>query len=110
MVIIETSVFTRLIRDLMDDNDHRVLQETLVQRPDAGDLIPRSGGLRKIRWKIAGRGKRGGVRIIYYWMTADDQLWMLYAYAKASKDDLTRDQLKTLREIVERWKNERKDV
>lgn len=104
MVIIETSVFTRLIRELIDDEQYRELQEALVRRPDAGDLIPGSGGLRKVRWKLDGKGKRGGVRIIYYWMTADDQLWMLYGYAKAGREDLTKAQLKTLREIVERWK------
>lgn len=107
MVIIETSAFTRLIRELMDDDQYRELQEALVRRPDAGDLIPGSGGLRKVRWKLDGKGKSGGVRIIYYWMTADDQLWMLYGYAKAGKEDLTKEQLKTLRKIVERWKNER---
>ena len=106
MVIIETAVFTRLIRDLMDDDNYRQLQAALVQQPDAGDLIPGSGGLRKVRWKLEGKGKRGGVRIIYYWMTADDQLWMLYGYAKASQEDLTKAQQKALREVVERWKNE----
>ena len=110
MVVIETAVFTQVIRELMDDDHYRELQEVLVQRPDAGDLIPGSGGLRKVRWRMAGKGKRGGVRIIYYWKTADDQLWMLYGYAKAGKDDLTKRQLKTLRGIVERWKNERRDV
>jgi len=106
MVIIETPVFTRLIQALMDDDSYRDLQEALVQKPDMGDLITGSGGLRKVRWKIEGKGKRGGVRIIYYWQTADDQLWMLYGYAKADTEDLTRDQLKTLRTIVESWKNE----
>jgi len=104
MVIIETSIFTRLIKELMDDNSYRDFQELLVQQPDAGDLIPGSGGLRKIRWKIEGGGKRGGLRIIYYWMAADGQLWMLFGYAKASKEDLTKTQLKSLRDIVERWK------
>lgn len=104
MVIIETSVFTRLIKELMDDDSYGELQEALVQKPDVGDLIPGSGGLRKVRWKIEGKGKRGGSRIIYYWQTTDDQLWMLYGYAKVSKENLTQEQLKTLRDIVERWK------
>lgn len=104
MIIIETSVFTRLITELMDDDSYRALQAALIEKPDRGDLIPGSGGLRKVRWKIEGKGKRGGVRIIYYWVTADDQLWMLYAYAKTRQEDLTRDQVKTLREIVEGWK------
>jgi hypothetical protein len=104
MIIIETSVFTRLITELMDDDSYRALQAALIEKPDRGDLIPGSGGLRKVRWKIEGKGKRGGIRIIYYWVTTDDQLWMLYAYAKTRQEDLTRDQVKTLREIVERWK------
>jgi len=105
MVIIETSIFTRLIRELMDDDNYSELQQTLVQKPDVGNLIPGSGGLRKVRWKIEGKGKRGGVRIIYYWQTVDDQIWMLYGYAKASKNDLTKDQLKTLSNIIGRWKS-----
>ena len=103
MIIIETSVFTRLITELMDDDSYRALQAALIEKPDRGDLIPGSGGLRKIRWKIEGKGKRGGIRIIYYWMTAYDQIWLLYGYAKTRQEDLTRDQVKTLREIVERW-------
>ena len=90
----------------MDDESYRELQEALILKPDAGDLIPGSGGLRKVRWKLEGKGKRGGVRIIYYWRTADDQLWMIYGYAKAKKEDLSKIQLKALREIVEEWKNE----
>ncbi len=105
MVIIETSIFTRLIRELMDDDNYAELQQTLVQKPNVGNLIPGSGGLRKVRWKIEGKGKRGGVRIIYYWQTVDDQIWMLYGYAKASKNDLTKDQLKTLSNIIGRWKS-----
>jgi hypothetical protein len=104
MVIIETSVFTRLIKELMDDDSYAELQESLVRKPDMGNLIPGSSGLRKVRWKIERKGKRGGARIIYYWQTADEQLWMLYGYAKVSKDDLTQVQLKSLRDIIERWK------
>jgi hypothetical protein len=89
----------------MDDDNYAELQQTLVQKPNVGNLIPGSGGLRKVRWKIEGKGKRGGVRIIYYWQTVDDQIWMLYGYAKASKNDLTKDQLKTLSNIIGRWKS-----
>ncbi len=106
MVIVETSVFTRQIKDLMPDTDYTELQMALTQRPGLGDLIPGSGGLRKIRWKLGGRGKRGGVRIIYYWVTQDEQIWMLYAYAKTRLESLSKAQLAMLREIVERWKYE----
>ena len=90
----------------MTDEQYADLQNALVQQPDCGDLIPGSGGLRKARWKVSGKGKRGGMRIIYYWMRADLQLWMLYAYAKSQQEDLTRPQLRALRAIVERWSHE----
>jgi mRNA-degrading endonuclease RelE of RelBE toxin-antitoxin system len=67
MVIIETSIFTRQVQALLDDDEYRRLQTALVIRPDIGDLIPGGGGLRKMRWSAQGRGKRGGVRVIYYW-------------------------------------------
>lgn len=103
MVIVETSVFTRLINELMSDDEYRDFQEVLVTRPDMGDLIRGSGGLRKVRWKLEGRGKSGGVRIIYYWVTADDQIRILYAYPKGKQENLTQEQLALLRKIVERW-------
>lgn len=105
MVIVETGVFTRVIGELLDDDDHADLQAVLADQPDLGDLIRATGGLRKMQWKIEGRGKRGGIRVIYYWSTPDDQLWMLYAYAKAEREDLTRQQVKQLAEIVNRWKD-----
>ncbi len=85
---------------MVEEDQYRQLQETLVARPDAGDLIPRSGGLRKIRIAASGRGKRGGARVIYYWVVAKNQIYMLLAYAKNAQDDLSEDQLKTLRALV----------
>jgi hypothetical protein len=73
----------------------------LVLHPDLGSVIPGSGGLRKLRWAIRGRGKRGGVRVIYYWAVVHDKILMLFMYAKNEQDDLTPDQLKVLRTIVE---------
>ena len=103
MIIIETPIFTKLITELMNDDDYRQFQEALVFRPDLGDLIRDSGGLRKVRWKLEGRGKSSGVRVIYYWVSADDQIRMLYAYAKGKQENLTAAQLAALRKIVERW-------
>jgi hypothetical protein len=105
MLIIETPIFTKAIQSLMTEDDYRQLQSTLVIRPDMGDLIPGSGGLRKLRWRLSGRGKRGGVRVIYYWATSREEIWMLLAYAKATKEDLTPQQLKVLRRVVETWNN-----
>ena len=82
MVIIETSIFTRRIAELLSDDEYRELQATLVERPKAGPVIPGSGGLRKLRWSASGRGKRGGARVIYYWATEQDHLLMLFIYAK----------------------------
>ncbi len=100
---IETTVFTKLISRLMDGDQYRELQEHLIENPAIGNLIQGSGGLRKIRWKIAGRGKRGGVRVIYYWAVSADQIRMLYVYSKTDQEDLTKDQLKVLRQLVEKW-------
>ena len=82
MVIFETSAFTKAISDLLDDDRYAALQEMLAENPDAGDLIPGTGGLRKLRWAVPGRGKRGGMRIIYYWVMPKDQIFMLLVYRK----------------------------
>lgn len=103
MVIIETPIFSRLIVALMNDDEYRVLQEDLIQRPGLGSIIRGTGGLRKLRWKLEGRGKRGGVRVIYYWQKDKDQLYMLYGYLKSEQQGLTAEQKKLLKHIVERW-------
>lgn len=107
MIIIETSVFTRRIKELMSDDEYKELQEALVNRPDMGAIIQGTGGLRKVRWKLEGTGKSGGVRAIYYWMTADEQIYMLYVYPKNEQEDLTPEQKKALKLIVERWSDEK---
>lgn len=100
MIFIETPIFTRQIKELVDDDHYRQLQLRLVLRPDEGDLIPGGGGLRKIRMAVAGRGKRGGARVIYYWVTSRVQIHMLLAYSKTERDDLTEAQLRVLRDLV----------
>lgn len=103
MVIVETRVFTRLIKELITDDEYKRLQEALVNRPDMGDIIKGSGGLRKLRWKLDSAGKSGGVRVIYYWVTDDHHIRMLYVYPKTKQDDLTQEQLAQLKAIVEKW-------
>jgi mRNA-degrading endonuclease RelE of RelBE toxin-antitoxin system len=104
MVIYETTVFTEQIVSLIDDDSYAELQALLVVDPEAGDIIPRSKGLRKIRWKAAGRGKRGGIRVIYY-LVHREEIFMLFAYAKNEQEDLTSDQLRRLRVLVEQHLN-----
>ncbi len=101
MIFIETSVFTRHLEKLMSDDEYRLLQKELVTNPDKGDLIRHSGGLRKLRWAAVGRGKRGGLRIIYYWVVTEHQIYMLYIYPKSKQEDLTYTQLQTLKRIIE---------
>lgn len=101
MVFIETTVFTRQIRKLITDDSYSELQRFLLKSPIAGDLIGGSNGCRKIRWTVSGGGKRGGIRLIYFWIAEVDQMLMLIAYSKASKENLTPEQTKTLGKLVE---------
>jgi mRNA-degrading endonuclease RelE of RelBE toxin-antitoxin system len=101
VVVVETSVFTRQLRALLPDEEYRKLQAALVGKPTLGPLIRGSGGLRKLRWALPGRGKRGGVRVIYFWAVRHDQLLMLLMYPKSERDDLSPSQLKLLRKLVE---------
>jgi hypothetical protein len=101
MVLIETPIFTRLVDEALGPEEYRALQLTLLARPDAGAVIRGSGGLRKLRWALAGHGKRGGIRVIYYWAPAEAALYLLLLYAKNERDDLTPAQLKRLRALME---------
>jgi len=101
MVIIETSVFARQVQALLTDEEYRELQAALIERPNAGAIMVGSGGLRKMRWGRPGKGKRGGLRVIYYWAVAQEQLLMLFVYPKSEQEDLTAQQLRILRQIVE---------
>ena len=101
MVIVETPIFTRQISQLLSVESYRQLQGALLDDPMQGKMIPGTGGLRKLRWGLGGRGKRGGVRIIYYWIRDRGWLLMLFAYRKTAQDDLTAAQKRTLRRLVE---------
>ena len=101
MILVETSVFTRRVVEVLTDAEYRELQAVLATRPTVGAVIAGSGGLRKVRWAPRGRGKRGGVRIIYYWAAAQDRIVMLFIYAKSERDDLSPEQLRVLRRVVE---------
>lgn len=100
---IETPTFTRRVGKLMNDDEYSKLQLALVGRPDWGNVIPGSGGIRKLRWAGSGGGKRGGLRVIYYWQTADQQIWLLVAYPKSEKEDLSYDEIKQLKRLVQEF-------
>ena len=101
MEIIETSIFTKQIKKLLTEDEYRKFQVALLINPDAGDVIKGSGGLRKVRWRTKSKGKRGGIRAIYYWYNEKSQIYMLLAYSKNKKDDLTAKEIKILRKLVE---------
>lgn len=101
MEIKETPIFTKQIISLMPDEEYNLLQIALILNPELGSIIKGSGGIRKIRWSLPGKGKRGGSRIIYYWQVLQNQIFMLIAYSKAEKENFTKKQLKILKEIVE---------
>ncbi len=100
MKFIETSIFTKQVKELLPDDSYRMLQSSLMFRPDAGAIIKGSGGLRKIRWKLPGAGKRGALRTIYYW-DRPDTIYMIFMYKKTDQADLTPQQLKVLKKLVE---------
>jgi len=102
MKIIETTIFTRKVTSLLTPDEYRDLQNELVSNPEKGKVIPGSGGLRKIRCGVSGRGKSSGVRIIYYWILKKETILMLLIYPKNEQDNLTPSQLKILKSLVEK--------
>jgi mRNA-degrading endonuclease RelE of RelBE toxin-antitoxin system len=100
MKFIETPIFTKEVQTLLEDDEYKSLQIALLLRPEQGSIIPGSSGLRKVRWAIKGKGKRGGLRVIYYWDPKTESFYMLLIYSKSKKDDLSQDQLQILSQLV----------
>ena len=100
MRFVETPVFTDLVNKRLDDDDYRALQITLLLRPEQGAMIAGSGGVRKIRWGAEGRGKRGGLRVIYFWHKASATCYMLFLYQKNEQGDLSATQIRALARLV----------
>ena len=100
MQFVETPIFTARMVEHLDDEGYRALQSALVLRPEQGAVMPGTGGLRKLRWKGSGRGKRGGLRVVYYWAVNETIVLMLYVYAKNEQGDLTVAQAKQLGRLV----------
>ena len=100
MVFIETTLFTKLLSSYLSDDDYRGLQSYLLQKPDAGDIVRASGGVRKIRWAVQGKGKSGGVRVMYYWKKSDQEIWMLTIYSKSERATISGQLLKQIAEAI----------
>ncbi len=105
MVFIESKLFEKFREQYLDDESYRALQNFLLTQPSAGDTISGTGGLKKLRWSANGKGKRGGVRTIYLFLAEKDHIHFLTIYAKNEMEELTADQKKILKKIVEEIKD-----
>ena len=101
MLFIESSIFTKSISNYLDDAEYTALQWKLLTDPEAGPIIPGSGGLRKIRWKTKDKGKRGGLRIIYYFKTKAGEIWLLTIYAKNEVSNIPPHILRKIKKEIE---------
>lgn len=101
MLFKETSLFTKEIQKLMKDDEYIEMQKLLLNNPTHGKVIKGSGGIRKLRWSLDTHGKSGGIRVIYYLYSAHETFFMLLVYRKNEFDDLSDEQLKKLKDVVE---------
>jgi len=101
MVFIETSLFTKLLNKYLSDDEYQALQLYLLERPEVGDIIVGSGGVRKMRCAIGNKGKSGGIRVIYYWRNSVDEIWMRTLYPKNERDSIDGHVLKQIAEEIE---------
>ena len=90
-----------VVQEYLSDDEYAVLQQSLIVNPEAGDVIPGSGGVRKLRWGVAGRGKRGGLRVIYFVRLRNDEIWLLTLYAKNVADNIPAKMLKKIKEEID---------
>ena len=100
-VFIESAAFDRTRPHYLEDDEYGELQQFMMRNPEAGAVIPASGGVRKLRWRREGSGKRGGLRVIYYVRHEPNQFWMLMLYAKAKQENAPAHILKRLKEAFE---------
>ena len=101
MEFIETTLFTRLVYTYLTDDEYLGLQSYLLQFPESGKVVPGSGGVRKLRWAMSGTGKRGGVRVIYYFKKQDDEIWLLTIYSKSETENIPAHILRKIAEEIQ---------
>ena len=101
LTFVETRLFTSLVHRYLSDDEYAGLQHALADNPDAGDVIRGSGGIRKLRWGVSGRGKRGGIRVIYYLRSHQGEIWMLTLYAKNEAESIPGHVLKKIKEEID---------
>jgi hypothetical protein len=108
-IFVELPPFERTRKDYMDDDAYSDLQQELMANPEAGDVMEGTGGLRKLRQPDPrrGKGKRGGLRVIYYWWLGGDQFWLFTVFDKDQADDLTPEQRKALKQMLKRELDQR---
>jgi len=104
IAVAETAVFMRQASALWTEDERLEFVDFIARNPETGDLIPASGGVRKVRWGRHGSGKRGGVRVIYFYHDPAIPLYLLMIYAKAQRDDLSPDARRTVQGLVARLK------
>jgi hypothetical protein len=97
VAVAETDTFVRQSDRIWKEDDRTAFVDFIARNPEAGDLIPETGGVRKIRWKRAGVGKRGGVRVIYFYYQTETPIYLLMVYAKDRKEDLSAEERKAAR-------------
>jgi len=100
MQVFATRAYERAIRKLLEENARREMEQSIVAAPDAAPVIRGTGGIRKLRWAGSGRGKRGGIRTVYFYHAAPGAIYLLTAYAKADREDLTPADVKVLSQLV----------
>ena len=101
MEFIETTAFTKYVYEYLSDDEYLGLQSFLLQYPEFGKVVPGSGGVRKVRWAMAGKGKSGGVRVIYYFKRQDDEIWLLTIYSKNEVENIPAHVLRQIAKEIE---------